>query len=260
MARKSGKKKIFNVVAVGQNCHLGYEAMLFAALLRHHSSSFEGNLLIAEPHLGRLWPNDPRMKPDVREALEGLDVLIIHFESKHFGASYAYGNKIEMLASIPRNEPFVFFDTDTLLTDNLLDVPFNFDRPSAYLRRENTWPKPPLYGPDYSRILNSLYDKFGLDFDTSLDLSEPDEYWKHYIYFNAGFFYYNCLHAFGEKFLEYALAVRDEKMPELACQELTPWLDRIVLTLVVHALGGGRDALPEGYLDGKTSFHYRMFP
>ena len=96
-----------------------------------------------------------------------------------------------MLASLPKNGPFVFFDTDTLLTDNLLDVPFDFDRPSASLRRENTWPKPPLYGPGYSGIWKSLYDKFGLDFDTSLDLSEPDEYWKRYLYFNAGFFYYN---------------------------------------------------------------------
>ena len=120
--------------------------------------------------------------------------------------------------------------------------------------------KPPLYGPGYGGIWKSLYDKFGLDFDSSLDLSEPDEYWKRYLYFNAGFFYYNCPHAFGEKFLEYALAERDEQMPELAYKELTPWLDQIVLPLVVHALGGGRDTLPEGYLDGKTSCHYRMFP
>ncbi len=94
-----------------------------------------------------------------------------------------------MLASLPKNEPFVFFDTDTLLTDNLFDVPFDFDRPSASLRRENTWPKPPLYCPGYSGIWKSLYDKFGLDFDTSLDLSEPDEYWKRYLDFNAGFYY-----------------------------------------------------------------------
>jgi hypothetical protein len=260
MASKSGKKQIFNVVVVGQNGRLGYEAVLFAASLRHHSPDFKGKLLVAEPQPGPMWPNDPRMKPDVHEALAGLGAVIVPFESKHFGASYAYGNKIEMLSALPKGEPFVFFDTDTLLTDNLLDVPFDFDRPSASLRREGTWPKPPLYGPGYGGIWKSLYDKFGLDFDSSLDLTEPDEYWKRYLYFNAGFFYYNCPQAFGEKFLEYALAVRDEQMPELACQELTPWLDQIVLPLVVHALGGGRDTLPEGYLDGKTSCHYRMFP
>jgi len=55
------------------------------------------------------------------------------------------------------------------------------------------------------------------------------------------------------------LAVRNKPMPELACQELTPWLDQIVLALVVHALGGGRDTLEAGYLDGNTSYHYGMF-
>tara|TARA_B110000908_G_C10263745_1_gene461575 strand:- start:625 stop:1626 length:1002 start_codon:yes stop_codon:yes gene_type:complete len=260
MASKSGEKQNFNVVVVGQNGRLGYEAVLFAASLRHHSPNFKGKLLIAEPQPGPMWPNDPRMKPDVHEALEGLGAQTVPFESRYFGASYAFGNKIEMLSALPKGEPFVFFDTDTLLTDNLLDVPFDFDRPSASLRREGTWPKPPLYGPGYGGIWKSLYDKFGLDFDSSLDLSEPDEYWKRYLYFNAGFFYYKCPHAFGDKFLKYALAVRDEQMPELACQELTPWLDQIVLPLVVHALGGGRDTLPTGYLDGKTSCHYRMFP
>ncbi|MDA9135710.1 hypothetical protein N9J71_01435 [Ascidiaceihabitans sp.] len=260
MAKQSSNPRTFNVVVVGQNGRLGYEALLFAASLRHHSPDFQGKLLIAEPQPGPKWPNDPRLKPDIREALEGLDAEIVPFECKHFGADYAYGNKIEMLSALPKGEPFVFFDTDTLITDNLMEVPFDFDRPSASLRREGTWPKPPLYGPGYAGIWKSLYDKFGLDFDSSLDLSEPDEYWKRYLYFNAGFFYYNCPHAFGEKFLEYALAVRREPMPELACQELTPWLDQIVLLLVVHALGGGRDTLEAGYLDGKTSCHYRMFP
>lgn len=260
MAPKSSENQIFNVVVVGQNGRLSYEALLFAASLRHHSPNFKGKFLVAEPQPSPLWPNDPRIKPDVREALEGLGAEIVPFNSVHFGATYAYGNKIEMLSALPKGVPFVFFDTDTLLTDDLLDVPFDFDRPSASLRREGTWPKPPLYGPGYGDIWKSLYDKFGLDFNSSLDLSEPDEYWKRYLYFNAGFFYYNCPHAFGVKFLEYALAVRDEQMPELACQELTPWLDQIVLPLVVHALGGGRDTLPAGYLDGKTSCHYRMFP
>lgn len=158
--------------------------MLFAASLRHHSPGFQGKLLIAEPQPGPKWPNDPRLKPDIREALEGLGAEIVLFECKHFGADYACGNKIEMLSVLHKGEPFVFFDTD-----NLMEVPFDFDGPSPSLGREGTWPKPPLYGPGYAGIWKSLYDKFGLDFDSSLDLSEPDEYWKRYIYFNAGFFY-----------------------------------------------------------------------
>jgi hypothetical protein len=32
------------------------------------------------------------------------------------------------------------------------------------------------------------------------------------------------------------------------------------LPLVIHALGGGRDTLPEGLLDGSVSCHYRLLP
>ena len=41
---------------------------------------------------------------------------------------------------------------------------------------------------------------------------------------------------------------------------MDPWLDQVALPLVIHALGGGRNTLPEGALDGATSCHYRLFP
>jgi hypothetical protein len=154
----------------------------------------------------------------------------------------------------------VFFDSDTLITGEISDVPFDFARPSASLRRTGTWPQPELYGPGYTDIWKSLYDKFGLDFQSSLDLSQPDEFWARYLYFNAGYFYYQCPHVFGQKFLEYALAIRDDPPPELVCQSLDPWLDQVALPLVIHALGGGRDTLPDGFLDGSVSCHYRLFP
>ena len=260
MARKQAKNQNFNIVVVGQSGRLGYEAVLFAASLRHHTPGFKGRLLIAEPQPGPLWPGDPTLKGPVREALEQLGAEIIPFESKHFGAAYPYGNKIEMLSALPKGEPFVFFDTDTLITGDLMTVPFDFSKPGASLRREGTWPKPPLYGPGFTGIWKALYDRFGLDFESSLDLSEPDEYWKRYLYFNAGFFYYSCPHVFGKRFLDYALSVRDDVPAALASQELDPWLDQIALPLVIHGLGGGRDALPQGLLDGQITCHYRLFP
>ena len=84
----------------------------------------------------------------------------------------------------------MFFDSDTLVLGEITDVPFKFTKPQASLRRENTWPKLELYGPGYSQTWRSLYDKFGLDFESSLDLSQPDEYWRRYLYFNAGWFFY----------------------------------------------------------------------
>ena len=261
MTRNSRIPQIFNVVIVGQEGRLAYEALLFAASLRHSCPEFQGRLLIAEPQPGPLWDSDPRITDSaLREALSELGAEFVPFDNQHFGSAYPNGNKIEMLSALPAGEPFVFFDTDTLITGDLAAVPFDFDRPSASLKREGTWPKPQLYGPGYSALWKSLYDKFGLDFASSLDLSQPDEYWRRYLYFNAGFFYYRCPREFGDLFLRYALVVRDDPPVELCAQNFDPWLDQIVLPLVIHALGGGRDALPAGLLDGTVSCHYRFLP
>ena len=166
----------------------------------------------------------------------------------------------ELLSALPPGEPFVFFDTDTLITGDVTSVPFDFSRPTASMRREGTWPQIELYGPGYTEIWKSLYDKFGLDFESSLDLRWPDEFWKRYLYFNAGFFFYDCPRRFGERFLDYALKIKNHRPDALVCQELDPWLDQVALPLVIHSLGGGRDTLPEGLLDGAVSCHYRMFP
>ncbi|KMK67749.1 hypothetical protein [Puniceibacterium sp. IMCC21224] len=250
-----------NILIVGQAGRLQYEALLFAASLRHSTTGTRFRLFLAEPQPGPLWPDDPRITDSVvRDLLCDLGATFLPFTSHHFGQSYPYGNKIEALFALPAGEPFVFFDTDTLITGDLDTVPFDFDRPAASLRREGTWPQIELYGPGYGAIWKSLYDRFGLDFASSLDLSQPDEYWQRYLYFNAGFFYYRCPHAFGRLFRDYALSIRDDPPPELLCQSLDPWLDQIVLPLVIHALGGGREALTSGWLDGSVSCHYRLLP
>ena len=254
-------QKPFNILIVAQAGRLQYEAILFAASLRANSPDFEGQLVVAEPQPGPLWPSNPTIKDDVRELLEGeLGATVVPFESRHFGASYPYGNKIEALQCLPEKEPFVFFDTDTLILDDITKVPFNFSQPQASMRRENTWPKLELYGPGYNQIWGALYRKFGLDFESSLDQSQPDEYWKRYLYFNAGWFFYKDPAVFGKRFAEYALAIRDDAPEELVCQSLDPWLDQIALPLVIHSLKGGRETLPDGLLDGAVTCHYRVLP
>ncbi|MQQ08956.1 hypothetical protein GFB49_10865 [Epibacterium sp. SM1979] len=251
----------FNIVVVAQAGRLQYEALLFAASLRQMSPDFSGKLIVAVPQAGDRWSKDPSVRDSaVLDTFARLDATILPFENKEFGASYPNGNKIELLSALPAGEPFVFFDSDTLITGDITQVPFDFDRPSASLKREGTWPKPTLYGPGYAGIWASLYDRFGLDFDSSLDLSQPDEYWQRFLYFNAGFFFGACPVEFGRLYLEYARAIWTDPPVELVGQALDPWLDQIALPLVIHALGGGRDTLPAGYLDGSVSCHYRLFP
>lgn len=249
----------FNILIVAQGGRLEYEAVLFLASLRKYSPQFKGRVFVAEPTQSQRWGYNPGIKSDeVRKLLTSLDANIVSFESHHFGESYPFGNKIEALSVLPEGENFVFFDTDTLILDELSDVPFDFNRPSASLVREGTWPIIELYGPGYEEIWGSLYKMFELDFLSSQDSAFPPEYWQRYLYFNAGFFYFKCPKIFGDLFLHYATRIRNEPPEALVCQSLDPWLDQIALPLVVHALGGGKDALQPGFLDGKVSCHYRV--
>ena len=260
MTRKPDTKQDFNIVIIGQSGRLAYEAVLFAASLKQYSPDFAGKLIVAEPQPGPRWDNDPRMPGDVKDALVAMGAEVRPFTSEHFGSSYPYGNKIEALKAMPEGEPFIFFDTDTIITGDISALPFDFDRPAASMQREGTWPVEELYWPGYTAIWKSLYDRFALDFESSLDTSQPDEYWERYLYFNAGWFYGADPVAFGERFTEYAVSVRDNPPDELVIQPLDPWLDQIVLPLVIHSFGGGRPGPEIDGLDGNISCHYRVLP
>lgn len=260
MAKPPKSTAPFNILIIGQGGRLEYEALLFAASLRSYAPKFTGKLYVAEPQPGPLWDRDPRMSAPVKAQLAALDAQVVPFVSRHFGQSYPYGNKIEGLQVLPAGEPFIFFDTDTLITGELADIPFDFSRPAASMQREGTWPVEELYWPGYTAIWKSLYDRFGLDFESSLDRAQPDEYWERYLYFNAGWFFGADPAEFGQRFTDYAVSVRDNPPTELVIQPLDPWLDQIVLPLVIHGLGGGRPGPELAGLDGGVSYHYRLLP
>ncbi len=248
-------------MAVVQGGRLSYEAILLAASLRHTNPDFKGRLLLAEPQMNHRWDKNPSISNNaVRDCLEMLGAETVPFENEVFGCGYPYGNKIEALTALPEGEPFLFLDTDTLITGDLSGVPFDFDRPTASMKREGTWPTIELYGPGYTQIWKSLYEKFALDFESSLDPSHPVEYWQHYLYFNAGFFYHRCPHEFGARYLSYAQAIRDDPPEELVCQVMKPWLDQVALPLTIHSFGGGRIPEVSDMLDHDVTCHYRVLP
>ncbi|MBN8630712.1 MAG: hypothetical protein J0L76_07645 [Rhodobacterales bacterium] len=249
----------FNLLAIAQSGRLEHEAVLLAASLRLSDPGFAGTLFIAEPQPGPKWQGDPRISDRSRRTLTALGATILPFETRAFGSDYPHGNKIEALAALP-DAPFLFLDTDTLITGPLSQVPFDFARPSASMKRENTWPKVELYGPSPTQTWKALYDRFGLDFDSSLDLSHPEDYWQRFLYFNAGWFFHERPHAFGNRFLAWAKEIRDNPPAELVCQELYPWLDQITLPLVVHSLGGGRPGPDLDAMDRAATSHYRTLP
>jgi len=251
----------FNILCIGQSGRLQYEAILLAASLRLKSPGFKGRLLVATPRPGRLWRDgNPQITdPATLDLLADLGAEIVPFDSRAFGSAYPHGNKIEALAHIP-DAPFLFLDTDTIITGDLSTLSPDFSRATASMNREGTWPQPDLYGPGYAGIWGALYRRFGLDFESSLDLTQPDEYWQRYLYFNAGWFLHESPRRFGELFLTYASEIRRDPGPELSCQSLDPWLDQVALPLVIHALGGGRPTPDLAGLDGALTCHWRILP
>lgn len=250
----------FTLIAVVQGGRLSYEAVLLLASLRARAPGFRGRVIFAEPQPGPLWSFDPRISdPAVRTFLLEHGAEIRPFVSKLFGESYPHGNKIEALAGMPEG-PFLFLDTDTLILGALDRVPFDFARPSASMRREGTWPRIELYGPEYNAIWGALYQRFDLDFAASLDRSQPDEYWQRYLYFNAGWFFGPDAPAFGLRFSNIAREIRDFPPKELVLQEMNPWLDQVALPLVIHAFGGGRPGPELSGMDGEVTCHYRTLP
>jgi len=251
----------FNIMIVGQRGRIGYEALLFAASLREMDPDFSGRLIVAEPQRGPLWSFDPRIgNTELRAALEDLGAEIMPFENKVFGEIYPTANKAEGLAALPKGQPFLFFDSDTLVTGPISAIPIDFARPAASMRRENTWPVPELYGPSLSEIWAALYRAFDLDFPSSQDASQPLDYWRRYLYFNAGWFYGPCPAEFGQRFTDTMRIIRDEPPAELVCQPVYPWLDQIALPLVIHGLSGGRPGPELDPLDGPATCHWRVLP
>lgn len=254
------KNNSFNIIAVAQSGRLGFEALILLASLRANAPSFSGQVLLAEPLPGRLWPKDERIPSGpLRDKLLELGAVFVPFESREFGAPYANGNKMECLSVMP-DAPFLFLDTDTLITGDVGKIAFDFSRPSASMRRSDTWPQIHLYGPGYYETWKSLYDLMGLDIDPTIDTSQPDEYWQRYMYFNAGWFFGASAPAFGKRFLSTACTIRDQTPPAVILQELYPWLDQIALPLVIHSFGGGRPTAALAGLDGDITCHYRFLP
>lgn len=251
---------MFNILACVQAGRLQYEAVLLAASLRAMAPGFAGTLFLAEPQPGPLWPDDPRVAdPDARALLRDLGAVVLPFESRVFGAAYPNGNKIEALAALPE-APFLFLDTDTLVLGAIDAVPYDFARPAASLRREGTWPAETLYGPGPDAVWRALHDRFGTDFEATLDPAWPADHWRRYLYLNAGWFFHESPAAFGARYLAVARAIRDDPGPALLGQELFPWLDQIALPMVLAHFGGGRPGPALAGLDGAVTCHWRALP
>lgn len=246
----------FDIVIVAQRGRIEHEAALFAASLRANSPGFRGALFVAEPQPGPLWPKDPRMSDAVRAVLDRLDAVHLPFQSPRFGAAYGQENKVAALGALPDERPAVFFDSDTIITGEIGALELG-TAPTASMQRENTWPVDQPYGPEPEEIWAGLYDRFDLDFASTIDRARRSADWQRFLYFNAGLIFAPEPARLALELSQIMHAIHDDPPP---CQPLVPWLDQIALPLAVTKLGGGRPKGDFVRLDGTLSLHYRKMP
>ena len=121
-------KKIFNLLLVAPAGRLQYETVLFLASLQANSPKFKGKVFVSEPQRGPCWERNPKVNSRIAaKRFWTWGPRFFTFKNRYFGQSYPYGNKIECLSALPEDAPFVFFDSDTLITGEITDVPFDFN-------------------------------------------------------------------------------------------------------------------------------------
>lgn len=254
----TGPRGDFDILIVAQGGGIDRQAAILAASLARNAPGFGGRLVVAEPQPGGAWAGaDPRMSQAARAALAAFGAEIRPLHATTFGRAYPHGNKIEALGLLDPGRPFLFLDSDTLVTGDLGGVGFDFARPAASMRREPTWPR---VADEAARgaVWQALYARFGLDVETARDPLRMD--WQRYPYFNAGWFFGADPAVFGRRFRDWAMGLRDDPGAALAGQSLDPWLDQVILPLVIHSLGGGKPGPELDGLDADVTWHYRNLP
>jgi hypothetical protein len=210
-----------------------------------------------------LWQTDPRISDlDLIDAFHKYGCAIKIFENADFGSNYPHSNKFYAMLSLPGSEPFVFLDSDVILTGPLHPERLDFARP-ALRPAESTWPRHDRRGRGsgdprtIGEVWRSLYEFFDLDPSPYFDSDRGENRHQCFPYYNAGFIYYTGPEPLAGAMLEMAKRLWTERPPALGSQPLTPWLDQIVLPLALARLGVPRSANTIHPV-AKSAYHYHL--
>lgn len=215
-------------------------------------------LIVCTPEDGPEWngPVDIR-GGEIAAELVDLGAEIRGFRNARFGSRYPHSNKIYALSALPPREPFLFLDTDFVITGDLSRLSFDFDRPSMYAGRA-TWPSVENNSIERDRIWESLYRKFGLTTEGWIREHQPPGALKRYPYFNAARFYYRRADVVFDSYRRVAEAIEDAPPPELEGQTLYPWLDQISLPIVMRSLNADKRHYNMDYFLNPVAHHYHV--
>ena len=225
-----------NVAIVAQKGRIGYQALLSAASIREHHPAADVRIHICIPNSSELWVDNPGIEdPALIRAFERYSCELVHFENADFGSNYPHSNKFYSILSLPPQEPFLFLDSDTLLLRPIRPDDFNFAVPGL----KAAGPSWPIVGRSFSikDIWESLYAFFGLEALPYRDDSQGADPHQLYPYYQGNVMYYARAGVFGETMLEMAKQLWQHQPEPVRDQPLKPWLDQIVLPLLLAKLG-----------------------
>ena len=160
--------------------------------------------------------------------------------------------------SLPPSEPFLFLDSDIILTGRIEPRHFDFVRPGLTPAMPN-WPIPKRSNCTIAEIWESLYRYFDLDPSGYFDRSLGANTHQCYPYYQGNVIYSANAGRFGSLMLDMAKRLWAEQPEPVRRQKLTPWLDQIVLPLVLAGLGIARKAQPDPCREIIMHYQYPLF-
>jgi hypothetical protein len=247
---------VLNIVVVAQAGRIGYQALLCAASIRAFHAADQTRILVCMPQNSPRWEKDPAIRD--AELLRGFrryDCELAEFDNSDFGSSYPHANKFYSIARVPTGEPFLFLDSDSVLTAPIEAGDLSPDRP-ALKRGGGSWPVAGEDGRSIGEVWRSVYAFFGIDPAPWRDPDRGDDEHQCYPYYNGGIVYHADAQAFAALWLEMALRLWRERPAAIAGQPIKPWLDQIVLPVVLARLGVTAEREPDPI--HKTVVHYHF--
>nr|WP_319251261.1 hypothetical protein [uncultured Celeribacter sp.] len=185
--------------------------------------------------------------PEFVESMAFFNAEIVGLPAmeKDFSTPYPHGNKLRALAACGSKEAGAFFDTDTIVVDDILAA-LEGKTPVAVPEGVPTW------GRDASDW-EPVYAHFGLPLpDERVKLCRGNQI-ETLPYFNAGFVGWPE----GSKLPDLWLETAFEIDHHLDIPNKRPWLDQIALPLAMARSGEGFEVLPERY---NFSLYRRKMP
>jgi hypothetical protein len=256
----AGSELKTNIALVAQSGRIAYQALLSAASIRTYHPAGDVRIFVCVPNNSGSWNTNPSISEDreLLDAFERYGCEVVYFDNRHFGSSYPHSNKFYSILSLPPDEPFIFLDSDTMFVGRAEPEYFNFGVPGLSRAMPN-WPKPQNSQYTIAQIWESLYGYYGLDPTNYFDRDLGPEAHQCYPYYQGNVMYYERAGIFGEYMLDMALRLWREQPKELEGQRLKPWLDQVVLPLVLARLGIPRREQSDLFRDIIVHYQYPVF-